>query len=190
MNQRRPLLPYFLVPAIPLLLPLVAMRFTGEVNWTMSDFVIAYVLLAGAGFAYRLATSNAASWFYRGGAAISVFACLSLVWVNLAVGFIGDEDNPANLLFGGVIATAALGALAVRFESRGMARVMSAAGAVQFLVPIIAWLVWRPRFDANVALIFSLNMVWVGMFVAAALLFRHAGAAQSARSQDYEALLG
>ena len=32
------------IPATLLLLPLVAMRFTDEVNWTFSDFVFAAVL--------------------------------------------------------------------------------------------------------------------------------------------------
>jgi uncharacterized membrane protein YoaK (UPF0700 family) len=174
MTQRRSLLPYFLVPALPLLLPLVAMRFTDEVQWSGFDFAVAYVLFAGAGFAYRLATTRAGNLLYRGAAALAVFACLSLVWVNLAVGFIGNEDNPANLMYLGVLATAVLGSIASRLEARGMSLAMSAAGAVQFLVPIVAWFVWRPNFDQNVTLIFFLNTVWVFMFVISGLLFRQA----------------
>ncbi|MBA4137791.1 MAG: hypothetical protein C0518_10785 [Opitutus sp.] len=181
MTQSRPLLPYFVIPALPLLVPLVAMRFTSEVNWTASDFVIAYLLFAGAGFAYRLVTTKAGHLLHRGAAALGVFACLSLIWVNLAVGFIGNEDNPANLLFGGVLAVAALGAVLSRLESRGLARTMFAAGSVQFLVPIVAFLVWRPNFDANVMKIFFLNGVWVLMFAVSGLLFRQA-AEQPARA--------
>src|SRR5688500_13320264 len=36
-----------------LLLPLLAMRFTNEVNWTPFDFVVAGALLLGAGLAYE-----------------------------------------------------------------------------------------------------------------------------------------
>lgn len=181
MTSSRPLVPYFIIPAIPLLVPLVAMRFTSEVNWTAFDFVAAYVLFTGAGFAYRLVTTKAGNLLARGAAALGVFACLSLIWVNLAVGFIGNEDNPANLLFGGVLAVAALGAVISRLESRGMALTMFAAGGVQFLVPIVAFLVWRPNFDANVMKIFFLNGVWVTMFVISGLLFRQA-AEQPAQS--------
>lgn len=175
MTQRRPLLPYFLVPALPLLLPLYSMRTGGEANWTASDFIIAYVLLAGAGFAYRLVTNRAGTFLYRGAAALAVFACLSLIWVNLAVGFIGSEDNPANLLYGGVLVVAALGAIVTRLDARGLAQTMFAAAGAQFLVPVIAYLVWRPNFDANVVKIFFLNGVWVLMFVVSGLLFKSAG---------------
>lgn len=184
-TSSRPLLPYFLVPALPLFVPLVAMRFTAEVNWTVSDFVVAYVLFAGAGFAYRFATHRAVSLAYRAAAGLAVFACLSLIWVNLAVGFIGDEDNPANLLYGGVLATSAIGAVASNFAARGMARTMFAAATVQFLVPIVAWFIWRPNFDASVAKIFFLNACWAFLFVLSGLLFRHSGQPTAAPSPEH-----
>lgn len=179
MTKPRPLLPYFLVPALPLLLPLVAMLFSAEgVNWTISDFVSAYLLLAGAGFAYRLVTNQAGSLAYRGAAALGVFAGLSLIWVNLAVGFIGNEDNPANLLYGGVLMVGVIGAVLARLAAEGMARTLFATAAAQFLVPIIAFAVWRPNFDANVAKIFMLNGFWVFLFVVSGLLFKQAARPQ------------
>ncbi len=36
-----------------LLIPLVAMQFTNEVNWTLSDFVVAAVLLLGTGLIFE-----------------------------------------------------------------------------------------------------------------------------------------
>lgn len=175
MPSSRPLLPWFLVPALPLLVPLVAMFFTEEVQWSLFDFVAAYVLFTGAGLSYRLVTSGATSRKYRAAAALAVLGGLSLVWVNLAVGFIGDEDNPANLLYGGVLAVGVLGAVLSRLRARGLARTLYAAAAWQFLVPVVAWLVWRPNFDANVANIFFLNFCWVLLFTVAGLLFAQAG---------------
>jgi hypothetical protein len=171
MPSPRSLLPWFLVPAVPLLVPLVAMLFTAEVQWTVFDFVAAYVLFTGTGLAYRLVTSGATSRKYRAAAALAVLGGLSLVWVNLAVGFIGDEDNPANLLYGGVLAVGVLGAVLSRLQARGLARTLYAAAAWQSLVPVVAWLVWRPNFDANVAKIFLLNSGWVLLFAVAGLLF-------------------
>jgi hypothetical protein len=36
---------------------------------------------------------------YRAGVGISVGAAFILVWMNLAVGVFGTEDNPLNLLY-------------------------------------------------------------------------------------------
>ena len=174
MTKIRSLLPWFLVPALPLLAPLVAMQFTAEVAWTGSDFLVAYVLLAGAGFAYRLATSNASSLAYRAAAGLAVTTGLLLVWINLAVGIIGSEDNPANLLYGGVLAVGVIGAVLANLDPHGMARALFATATAQFLVPILALVIWRPRFDAGVVKILFLNGFFVFLFVVSALLFRNA----------------
>lgn len=181
MRATRPLLPWLLVPALPLLVPLLAMRFTPEVNWTGFDFVAAYGLFAGAGLTYRFVTSGSADAAYRAAAALAVLGGLALIWVNLAVGFIGDEDNPANLLYGGVLGVGALGAVLAGLEPRGMARTLFAVAATQFLVPIVAWLVWRPNFDSGVAKIFLLNFAWVLLFTVSGLLFGRAARRSAAR---------
>jgi hypothetical protein len=46
--------------------------------------------------------------------------------MNLAVGIIGSEDNPANLMYGGVLAVGIIGAIIARFEPHGMARALVA----------------------------------------------------------------
>jgi hypothetical protein len=181
MPSSRPLLPWFLFPALPLLVPLVAMLFTKEVQWSVFDFVVAYVLFTGTGFAYRLLTSAATSGKYRLAAALAVFGGLSLIWVNLAVGFIGNEDNPANLLYGGVHAIGILGAVLSRLRARGLARTLYAAAAWQFLVPVVAWFIWRPNFDAAVGKIFFLNFCWVLLFTVSGLLFAQTAEEAEAR---------
>lgn len=170
------------IPALLLLVPLVAMQFSTEVNWSPLDFVVAYALLAGAGLGLRLLLRHSTSFAFRAGAALAIFGQLSLVWVNLAVGFIGNENNPANLLFLAVLATGVGGVVLGGFAAARLARTCFATAAVQFLVPIVAWLVWRPNFDANVALIFALNFVWVSFFAGAGALFRHAAAAPAPRT--------
>ena len=49
-----------------------------------------------------------------------------LTWMNLAVGIIGNEENPANLMFFAIPVVGMVGALTVRFESRGMAHALVA----------------------------------------------------------------
>lgn len=116
-----------------LLLPLV----TGA-PWTLSDYVAMGVMLGIAGLLVELAVRVSGDGAYRAGALVAVAAGFLLVWVNLAVGLLGSEDNPANMLFAGVILTAVLGAVIARFRPTGMARAMFVAAGAQFLVGIAA----------------------------------------------------
>ena len=54
MNNKR-LVFLMLAAAGLLMVPLVAMRFTSEVNWSVFDFIVAGVLLFGTGLAIELA---------------------------------------------------------------------------------------------------------------------------------------
>ena len=116
-----------------LLLPLVA-----GAPWTPSDYIVAACMLGSVGLVIELAVRASASWSYRAGAACAIGAAVLLFWVNGAVGFLGDEDNPANLVFAAVIATAAIGAALARFRPAGMARAMFAAAALQVLIGVVA----------------------------------------------------
>lgn len=72
------------------------------------------------------------------GWAVAIGSAALLVVVNGAVGFLGSEDNPANAIFAGVIAVAALGALVARFRPAGMSRAMQVTAAAQLLVGVVA----------------------------------------------------
>lgn len=115
-----------------LLLPLVAMQVAPDsgVNWTLSDFVFAGLLLGGVGLAAELAVRISSSWSYRFGAALGLAAGFFLIWANAAVGYIGSEDNPYNQLFFGVVVIALAGSLIAGFKARGMALAMLTAGIV------------------------------------------------------------
>ncbi|QDW67965.1 hypothetical protein FPZ22_12420 [Luteimonas granuli] len=114
-----------------MLLPAVAMRFDTGVDWGAGDFIVMGAMLAIACGLYELATrlSDRTSW--RAGFGLAVATGFLTVWVNLAVGMFGSEDNRLNLMFGGVLLVAALGALLARFRARGMAWAMVAAAAAQ-----------------------------------------------------------
>ena len=117
--------------AFLLILPAVAMRFTDEVDWTASDFVFAAVMFGGTGLLLELTVRASPSWSYRGGVALALAATFLLIWVNGAVGIIGDEDNPQNGIYLAEILVALAGALAVRFRAQGMALAMAAASLTQ-----------------------------------------------------------
>jgi hypothetical protein len=115
--------------AFLLLLPLVT-----DAPWTLFDYVIMGVMLGGAGLVIELIIRSSTDRFYRAGAGLAVLAAFLLLWVNGAVGFLGNEDNPANLLFLGVIAIAVVGAVLGTFRAAAMARAMFSAAAAQLLV--------------------------------------------------------
>ena len=119
-----------------LAVPFVAMRFTDEVRWTGSDFIFAGILFGTVGLVIELAVRRSSDWAYRGGAIAAVFAAFLIVWANGAVGMIGNEDNPYNLLFGLPILIALLGSIAARFRARGMSLAMLGAAAVHVAVAL------------------------------------------------------
>lgn len=120
--------------AFLLLLPAIAMRFTAEVNWTASDFVVMGAMLAAACGACELAASASENGSYRLAALVAIGAAFLTVWANLAVGMIGSEDSAYNLLFGGVIGIGLVGAILAELRPAGMAKAMAAAAIAQGLV--------------------------------------------------------
>jgi hypothetical protein len=65
MNLSKSILRLTLVVAFLLCIPLVAMQFTAEVNWTFSDFVFAAVVLFGAGLTFLLVARMGNNGTYR-----------------------------------------------------------------------------------------------------------------------------
>jgi hypothetical protein len=156
-----------------LLLVWLAMQITAEVNWDLADFVLAGALLFGTGLAYVLVASKADTIAYRAAVSLALAGALLLVWINLAVGIIGSEDNPANWLYIGVLAVLIIGSLIARFRPQGMARALFATALAQALVTIIALIAenYLAAFE-----ILMLNGFFVALWVGSALLFRRANA--------------
>lgn len=173
---RRQMMYVALATASLLLVPLVAMQFTPEVQWSPFDFIVMGILLFGTGLTYVLLSRLSDSLAYRFGIGIAVLTGLFLIWVNLAVGIIGSEDHPANMLYVVVLFVGLLGAGFARFRARGMARTMFAVAIAQFLVPLVAFIVWRPVLDdpPGLAGVFLLNAGFSVMFTVSGLLFRAA----------------
>lgn len=173
-----------LATALLLLIPLVAMQFTAEVNWTGSDFVFAGVVLFGAGLTFVLIARKWDNGAYRLAVGVAVLAGLLLVWANAAVGLIGSEHNPANVLYGGVLAVALIGAFAARFRPLGMSNAMFAAALVYVLVTAVALFVWKPTGaaaepQAPLLNVLVANGIFAALWAVAGLLFRRASATSS-----------
>lgn len=154
-----------------LMVPLVA-RFP----WSAFDFVAAGILLYGTGFTFEFVVRKARNAAYRMAFGVALGAALLLTWVNLAVGVIGSENNPANLLYFVVLQVGFIGAAIARFQPRGMARALFATAIAQALVPLIALISWRSTLNEppGVLGVFVLNGFFVALFVLSASLFQHA----------------
>lgn len=168
-----------------LLVPLTAMQFTDEVAWTFFDFVIAGVLLYGTGLTYELIARRGGILIYRAAIGLALAAALLLVWVNLAVGVIGSENNPANLMYIGVLGVGLIGAAIVRLRPRGMALTLIASAITQALAAVIALVI---PFSADVPEILGVNGLFVFLFTCSALLFWRAGTAENEMKQPDRSL--
>ena len=76
-----------------LAIPLIAMQFTQEVNWGITDFIVAAALLAGGALFYELiirrymrtSTSKLKPILFT----LGLISLILLVWLELAVGILG-----------------------------------------------------------------------------------------------------
>jgi hypothetical protein len=124
--------------ALLLLTALVAMQVTDEVDWDGTDFLVMGTMLFSACGVVELALRARAGLAYRAGVVVAVGAAFLLVWINLAVGFLGNTNNPANLMFAGVLGIGLVGSLLARFRPRGMAWALAATALAQAAVGVIA----------------------------------------------------
>ncbi|MGN6278770.1 MAG: hypothetical protein ACTHM8_08605 [Sphingomonas sp.] len=120
-----------------LLVPLIAMQFTSDVAWTLGDFLFFGALIGMIGAGYEVLARRGGG-LYQLGAAVALAAAFLMIWSNAAVGIIGDEGNPANAMFAGVLLVAVIGAIVARLRAAGMARAMIATAAAQLAVAAIA----------------------------------------------------
>lgn len=163
-----------LITGLLLLIPLTAMQFTDEVVWTLSDFILAGTMLFGTGLTYILITRKSGEIIYRIAIGFALFTGLFLIWVNLAVGIVGSEDNPANLLYFAVIATGIIGSLIARFNKQGMATTMFSMAFVQALIAAIVLAGgYYQTPPESVIHILSVNGFFITLFVVSGLLFRY-----------------
>lgn len=180
---RRQMAYVFLGTIALLMIPFMAMQFTDEVDWSPADFIIMGVMLFSAGLTYVLISKMRDNLAYRLGVAVAVVTGFILVWGNLAVGLIGSEDNPMNLMYFGVLLIGIIGAILSLFRPRGMMYSLYAAAAAQFLVPFIAMLIKGLQMDPvdmspGVLGIIILNTVFAVLFLVSATLFRKASEAE------------
>jgi len=163
-----------MVVGLVLLLPLLGNLFVDGFNWDLADFIIWGILLFGTGLTFELIARKGGTLAYRAAVGVACLAGFLLVWINAAVGIIGDEEL-ANAMYLGVLAVGFVGAFIAGFQPRGMSRVLIATAVAQALVPLIA-MTWVPenRFSPGFVPVMGLNAVFVAAWIVSAILFRYA----------------
>ena len=143
--------------------------------WDIVDYTVFGAMLLGAGVIYTFVRRKSDNTTYRFAMGVALAAAFILIWVNGAVGIIGDESNDANMLYFGVLAVGFFGAIIARFEPQGMARALYATALAQVAVAVIALIgglgSTAPIWPRDVLL---LTVFFVALWLLSALLFRKA----------------
>ena len=88
-TQNKRLVSILLLATSVLLIPLIAMQFTDEVNWSPFDFVIMGILLIGTGILCELVLRKVKTAKNRIILCGIILVGLFLIWAELAVGIFG-----------------------------------------------------------------------------------------------------
>jgi hypothetical protein len=180
-NFSRSILAVAAVTVLLLLVPLIAMQFTNEVDWSAADFMIMGLLIFGTGSSYVLVTRSMTNLFTRAAAALGIGTTLLMIWANLAVGLISSGPNAGNLMYTGVVGTVIAGTILSRLTPRGMARAMFAtvlALAIHTGIALAAGMHKYP--GSSVDKIVCVNAFFAALFAVSGLLFRYSALKQSA----------
>lgn len=158
-----------------LLIPLIAMQFTNEVVWTLSDFIFAGTLIFGTGLTYKIVTRSTETFIYRLAIGSALGTGFLLIWANGAVGIIGTEANPINLLYYGVLFIGLVGTILSRLQLRGMVLAMVATALAQVLVTAIALIGgFYQSPPSSVLEILSVNGFFIALWIGSAIMFKYA----------------
>lgn len=120
-----------------LALPALAMSAGADgVQWSASDFILFGVMLAMLGGGIELAVSRSAERSHQIGGTVMALTGFLTVWVNLAVGMIGDGANAFNLVFLGIVVAVAVAAVMVGGRPAALAKIALGAAAVQLVTAV------------------------------------------------------
>ena len=89
MNKNKRLITILLAVPLLLLIPLIAMQFSSEVNWSLGDFLVMGVLLLAVGFTFEVVLRKVPKKNNRIALMATIIILFLLIWAELAVGIFG-----------------------------------------------------------------------------------------------------
>jgi hypothetical protein len=87
--QNKRLIGILITVGLLLLVPLIGMQFSSEIDWSVGDFIVAGVLLLGTGLLCELVLRKVKTPGRRLALCLVLLTALFLVWAELAVGVFG-----------------------------------------------------------------------------------------------------
>ena len=118
---------------------------------------------------------------YKSAIVLALATAFILVWLIGAVGVIGVEGDPFDLMYFGVLAVGIIGAITTRLQPHGMARALLATALAQALVTVIALIIGKHQSSvSSVPEILILNGFFIALFLGSARLFRNAARDETA----------
>jgi hypothetical protein len=104
--------------------------------------------------------------------AMGIGGVLLLIWMSLGIGIIGEDGNPANVVYGSVVAIGALGFFISRRKPAGMALTLFTMAAAQAVITLVAIIGEAGMPWSGPAELLGLNGIFIVLFTAAGLMFR------------------
>ena len=89
MNKNKRLITILLAVPLLLLIPLIAMQFSSEVNWSLGDFLVMGVLLLVVGLTFEVVLRKVPKKNNRIALMATIIILFLLIWAELAVGIFG-----------------------------------------------------------------------------------------------------
>lgn len=90
LTENKRLVVILLITVILLLIPLIAMQFTDQVNWDLFDFIAMGILLLATGLSCELVLRKVKNTKHRIIICTILLILLFLIWAELAVGIFGS----------------------------------------------------------------------------------------------------
>jgi hypothetical protein len=154
------------------MVPVLAAQFVDGWNWGVGGFVRAYLLFFLTGMVIALIARRMSVWSYKAGVGVSLVAAFALGWSTMVQ--TADSGHPERLWYLGVLAVGFIGACLGRLKAPGLAVTVFAMAAVLVWIAVILPSGAPPYLGRNMAIGHG---VFVALFIASGLLFRHASLA-------------
>jgi len=158
-----------------LVLPAIGELTVESWDWGPSGFLLMGTLLFVTFLMIELISKHSPNMFYKAAVALTTLTTLGIIYVNLAVGIIGDGNNTSACYFL-VVPVGFIGLAVSRLKAKGLSITAFCMAAVVLMVPTIALLLNDPYIlEAPGPLkVFILSTCIAASYVIAGVLFRNA----------------